>query len=357
MRERERKGRAGESGGSMRGNVPAFLAIAGMLFLMGVHIANPKAAVALVTGDIGTPPEPTQARLENGNRLRIVTWNLRDCAATDPATGERIPFHDEVATILRDLGADVALFQEIQQDDEKGGDIALLQVALARAGWAMPYQASVETGGSDDIAVFSRYRIASCGSVLEPLHSAPAATQGADSGKPWPRPGLHAVIDTGPATLDLYSFHFKAMPDARSETARKAQAKALAGLLREEAAKRASPQADHGASAPWLAVVAGDFNTINPGDLAGAGSTLEYLELRDDKDGSNDFKSANGLLLPGVPTYADEKHSSVTDHILMSRDAFAAMSEGWPRIGQDLPRKAGIPVSDHRPLTVEIALR
>ena len=180
-------------------------------------LPEPKpAAPGKTAGPAAAPAAKTDAPSRS---LRILSWNLRDCAATDGHTGERLSFHEPIAQVLARLKPDLAAFEEIQQDDEKGGDIALLQVALAKAGWAMPYQTSVETGGQDDIALFSRDPIRSSEAVLEPGPS-----------DPWPRPGLHAVLAAAGAKLDIFVFHFKAMSDKDSESDRKAQAKAMADL-------------------------------------------------------------------------------------------------------------------------------
>jgi endonuclease/exonuclease/phosphatase family metal-dependent hydrolase len=295
-------------------------------------------------------PRPASEKkvLVPGRSLRILSWNLRDCAATDGRTGERLAFHEPIAELLARLKPDLAAFEEIQQDDEKGGDIALLQVALAKAGWSMPYQTSIETGGQDDIALFSRYPILSSEPVLEPGPS-----------DPWPRAGLHAVVSTGAAPirqagegdpferLDIFVFHLKAMSDMDSESARKAQAAALADLVRKSMAA---------GTLSSLAVVAGDLNTTNPGDRGATGSTLGYLELKDDQDPSNDFLDAIEGLRPQVPTFVDKRYSSILDHILLSPKAASRLLPGSPQVFKDIPSVGSIPLSDHRPVLVELEL-
>jgi len=53
--------------------------------------------------------------------LRFATWNVRDCAATDPASGERLSFHDDIARAIRDARVDIIALQEIQADSANGG--------------------------------------------------------------------------------------------------------------------------------------------------------------------------------------------------------------------------------------------
>jgi endonuclease/exonuclease/phosphatase family metal-dependent hydrolase len=286
---------------------------------------------APVTAPAAAPKADATPRI-----LRVLSWNLRDCAATDGKTGERLAFHEPIAQVLAGLRPDIAAFEEIQQDDEKGGDIALLQVALAKAGWAMPYQTSIETGGQDDIALFSRDPILSSEAVLEP-----------GSSDPWPRPGLHAVVDAQGAKLDIFAFHFKAMSDKDSESARKAQAKAVADLIRKDLAQ---------GTLSSLAVVAGDFNTDNPGDRGAPTSTLGFLELKDDSDPSNDFTDAIESLRPQVPTFVDNRYRSVLDHLILSPQAAAALKPGSALVYKDLPSVGGVPISDHRPVLVEFNL-
>lgn len=287
---------------------------------------------------------PAPAASAGGTAVRVLSWNLRDCAATVAGTGERLSLHDAIAVTIAGIGPDLALLQEIQQDDEKGGDIALLQVALAKAGWSMPYQVSIETGGQDDLALFSRYPIRESEAVLQP------AAQ-----DPWPRPGLRAVVDFGAVEFEVYNFHFKAMADARSETARKAQAKAAAVLLRNRLSAR------RGDGKPYFAVLGGDFNTVSPGDREGADATLRVLSLREDADSSDDFLALNETWLAGVPTYADERWRSVTDHLIVSGDvsnrAAGGLSAASVRIADIPPPQQGIPVSDHRPVVADLRVR
>ncbi|MCE1195112.1 endonuclease/exonuclease/phosphatase family protein, partial [bacterium] len=250
----------------------------------------------------GQPPGP------GGPTLRVATWNVRDCAAWDAASGERIALHDYVAGSIKAAAADVIVLEEIQADGSKGGDIALLSVALARAGWAMPYVAVVDAKGEDDLAVFSRYKIDRDGPVLEP------GAAGA-----WPRPGIFASVEAEGGKLDLYGFHFKAMGDAKSASARRAQAEALGDYLR----------ATYGAGLPKAAiVVAGDFNIAADSDLGEKNSTLSALRLTGDGDPANDFTALNDRFRRNEPTFVDSRYSSVLDHILVSPALAAGLGPG-----------------------------
>jgi endonuclease/exonuclease/phosphatase family metal-dependent hydrolase len=359
--------------------MPALAGILAVAGLIAIQFARPEAGVATTLGHSGTPfapkalqveapPAPSPVapsaappaavlpslpsagsplRQEDPHTIRVATWNLRDCAATDRSTGERIAFHDEIAAVLRDMKADIALFQEIQQDDEKGGDIALLQVALASAGWAMPWQVSGETGGQDDLAIFSRYPIRESRLVIEP------ATRSA-----WPRPGLYALVEAGKTRLEFFNFHFKAMDESRSAAARKAQARALADFLRagnelpagtsDAPAMRGTPQR--------AIILGGDFNTVSPGDREGSDATLVVLQLRDDADPSNDLEALNETWLKGVPTYVDDRYRSVTDHLIVSGNLVPEPAARNVSIISEIPSKGRIPLSDHRPVVAELRL-
>ncbi len=364
----------GRAAGVLRflGMLPVLVSILVVAGLLAVQFVKPEAGVAITLQQTEAPAAPKALLVETSpagagapapapaappassplraapvRMLRVVTWNLRDCAATDRSTGERISFHDEIAAVLRDTRADIALFQEVQQDDEKGGDIALLQVALASAGWAMPFQVSGETGGQDDLAIFSRFPIRESDLVLSP-----------SPGSPWPRPGLFALVDAGGHRLAVYNFHFKAMADSRSEAARKSQAKALADLLRSKEVLQPASTSEPGSENEGrrAIILGGDFNTVSPGDREGSGATLTALQLRDDVDSGNDLAALNETWLEGVPTYVDERYRSVTDHLIVSPILLREPAVSMVSIIGEIPSKGRIPLSDHRPIVAELQL-
>lgn len=298
--------------------------------------AIPAPAGAPTETSTGAPPSGRAKAKNAAQALRVGSWNVRDCAAWDEASKERIALHDYVAATVRDAEADIMLFQEIQSDEGKGGDIALLSVALARQGWAMPYTAVVNARGEDDLAVFSRYKIEAEEKVLEP-----------SAADPWPRPGIHAEVEIAGSLVHLYGFHFKAMGDEKSEAARKAQAQALAADL----AKRHPGSLDKD-----RIIVAGDFNTANPGDLEGPGSTLSTLRLMGDEDPGNDFIALNYQFRPGSPSFVDSRYESILDHILVSPSLAASLGEDSIHVIEAVEGPGAIPTSDHRLILAEIVL-
>ncbi len=268
--------------------------------------------------------------------LRVATWNVRDCAAMDAASNSRVALHDFVARSIKAARADIIVLEEIQSDESKGGDIALLSVALAREGWAMPFVAVVNARGEDDLAIFSRYRIADYGPVLEPAKT-----------DPWPRPGIRASIQAGSGSLDLYGFHFKAMGDEKSERARRAQAEALGLHL----------LAAYGEGLTSRAIVlAGDFNTANDSDFLTKASTMSALRLADDADKSNDFLDTNYSYRQGEPTFVDSRYSSILDHVLISPTLAAGFDKKKVEVLTPSPGPGRIPTSDHNMVLVEISL-
>jgi endonuclease/exonuclease/phosphatase family metal-dependent hydrolase len=299
--------------------------------------ATTASAIPATTETSSDAPPTGRTNAKNqAQALRVGSWNVRDCAAWDEASSEKIALHDYVAATVRDAKADIMLFQEIQSDEGKGGDIALLSVALARQGWAMPYTAVVNAKGEDDLAVFSRYKIEAEEKVLEP-----------SAADPWPRPGIYAEVEVAGSSVYLYGFHFKAMGDEKSEAARKAQALALAAEL----AKRHVGSLDKD-----RIIIAGDFNTANPGDLEGPGSTLSTLRLLGDEDPANDFLALNYQFLPDTPSFADSRYESILDHILVSPSLAAGLGEDSIHVIEAAEGPGTIPTSDHRLLLAEIVL-
>ncbi len=268
--------------------------------------------------------------------LRVATWNLRDCAARDPATKTELLLHGDIARFMAIAMPDIAVFQEVQVDGARGGDIVLLSEALIEAGWKMPYTAVVDTRGEDDIAIFSRFEIVNSGSVLTPA-----------AGDPWPRAGAYAEVSFSGARIHVYGFHFKAMGDSASEYARKAQAQAL----------QANLVARYGSGLTTAnVIVAGDFNTANASDLGEAGSTLSILSMKDDKDPHNDFISSNYSYKQNHPTFSDSRYSSILDHILLSPSLTQGLGAGQVFVLSPERRQDGIPVSDHAMVVVDLIL-
>ncbi len=268
--------------------------------------------------------------------LRIATWNLRDCSARDPVTKTELLLHQDIARFLSQTRPDIAVFEEIQVDSARGGDIAKLSEALAAAGWEMPYTAVVDTKGEDDIALFSRFEILSSGPVLQP-----------SGNDPWPRAGLQAQVSVSGLPMHVFGFHFKAMGDSASEKAREAQARALQAHLTAKFGTGLHTE---------NVVLAGDFNTANASDFWEKGSTLSILSMKDDEDPHNDFISSNYSYKQNSPTFSDSRYSSLLDHIFLSPSLSRGFGSGQVFVLSPGRRQDGIPVSDHAMVVVDLAL-
>lgn len=319
------------------------LTTASIIFLIAITVAEKPSTVQLRVGRPESPAVTVEKPAGTGSagaqaqtkKLRVGTWNLRDCAATDKA-GERVSFHNSIAGAIKDAGVDIIVLEEVQVDSKKGGDIALLSVALAEAGWAMPYVCSIDPAGEDDLAIFSKYPIRSSGEFTEP--------SGSDQ---WPRPGISASIEVDGARLDVFGFHFKAMSDHGSEAERRAQASAVAREL----------EARYGSELSTAAIVlAGDFNTTNSGELLPKNSTMSILSMKGDTNPRNDFLDVNYRFLPQEPTFIDNHYRSVLDHILVSPALARSVNKDSVKIVPPPDGPEDIPVSDHRMVVVDLRL-
>ncbi len=324
--------------------VMSVLTLAAVLGLLLIAIGQKGGSLRISAQEtVPSPPKVAPAEppavTASASTIRIANWNLRDCALYNAKTKEREPLHRYVAKALHDSRVDIAVFEEIQGDGKKGGDIALLSVALAKEGWAMPYVALSSSKSEDDIAVFSRYKILESAQVLVP-----------ETADPWPRPGIYARVSAGsPGSqdLDVYGFHFKAMDDAKSYGARLAQAKALANLLLSRYGTELEKKP---------IILAGDFNTVSPADFAEKNSVLSFLCLKEDSDSANDFLPVNYRFFPAEPTFVDRNYQSLLDHLLISASLAQGFSEKKASIVLPPSTETGIPVSDHRMIIADIMI-
>ncbi len=293
-----------------------------------VLVALLLAHTGIAAGQIAVPSPGTRPAAKGSSAcIRIATWNVRDCSATDRKTGSIILLHSMIARALRDAQVDIVALQEIQVEGRKGADIVALQRELEEVRWPMPYVAWAKSPQNDDQAVFSRFPIIAWSSELNP------------SGAPWPRPVLHVRISFDTVILELYAAHFKAFHDEKSLEARKSQARALASLVRSR----------HGPGLSCSTVVlAGDFNTIIPEDLEPRIGTLALLMLKDDSDSSNDFESVNLKWRYLEPTYLSRQYASMTDHIILSPRLAASVESSSITLIEPPDSGLGFPVSDHR---------
>ena len=265
--------------------------------------------------------------------IRIATWNVKDCSATNQKTKEAFLLHSFIAEAIKEARIDIIAFQEIQIEGRKGADIALLQDALMSIDWAMPHVAWARSPLNDDLAILSRFPITESQTILAP------------SEQPWPRPVLEACIDLGDMLLYLYTAHFKAYADQESLSARLAQAQALASHIRQY----------FGQSIKETAIIlAGDFNTVSSYDMQSKIGTVDLLQLRDNEDSTDDFLSLNLEWLNFKPTYKSKSYASITDHIIVSPLLSAYADRDSIEIVDPLLNENGLSLSDHKMLVLNL---
>ncbi len=296
-------------------------------------------ALLLFTMMLCAAPTPGAAQARAGatlsaTSLRVATWNVHDCSATDRKSGATLLFHSQIAAVLKELQIDIIAFQEVQIEGRKGADIELLTRALETRGWPMPYVVWAKGPQSDDLAIFSRYPIDMSRSILNP------------TGKNWPRPALEARVNVEGTPLYYFTAHFKAYDDSRSLEQRIAQARALADYIRGKFGSAIS-----GA----MVVIAGDFNTVSPYDMQNGG-TLDTLQLRDNADGDDDFLSLNMRWRYFAPTYSSSRYSSITDHLIASPTLVKNADRNSIQVIDAPDSGRGYPISDHKLLVFSFEL-
>lgn len=281
----------------------------------------------------------------NNLDVRFASWNLNDCDKDDHRTR-----YTEIAAAIKAAGIKVLACCEIQLDGETGADIGNLQNALASAGWPLPYSTGISLGSSsteqDDLAVISAYPFAEPGRRIVGSSGSPG----------WPRPMLLATLTIDARKISLIVGHLKASSYSDTEdksnknvAKRRAQAKALAEYIR----------ANFNLSEDII-LIAGDMNTVKPGDRGDAGTTynstytnllqptLSSLQLKDDAVSSNDFRAMNESLLPSASTH---ESGGVLDHIILSPAA-----QGKYINSSIIVIRPAADCSDHYPVSLELKL-
>jgi endonuclease/exonuclease/phosphatase family metal-dependent hydrolase len=256
-------------------------------------------------------------------RITVGCWNVNDCDMDDGITR-----YGEIAAAVKAAGIDILILCEVQQDDETGADIGNLKSALAATAWPLQYDASVEVGGEDDIAVLSSYPISTSYAVLTG----------------YTRPMIRADVTVNGRVLHLIGGHLKAFGDDTSLLKRRTQAKALADYLRSAF----DPSTD-------LVVVGGDMNTVSAGDRSYDATisptypyaTLGYLQLLDETDDTNDFWAVNENVIPSESTH---RAGGILDHLILS----PAAKDSY--VGGTVDVYGAATCSDHYPVCLELDL-
>lgn len=249
--------------------------------------------------------------------------------------------YTEIANIVKTNNTDIINLCEVQSTDN---DEASFNAALTASGWPMAHHAfSSLSDNYNSIGYFSRYPISDVSEIL----SANARTI------------YRYKMTVEDKEIWFYGCHLKSSTNSASEKRRKKEAKRLANYIR----------GNHHDLASEYIVILGDMNTMNTGDWSenppatGGKSTVDYLELRDDSDPSNNFTSITRLKATINFSGAGSSDYTTTwnypnglplDHIILSPALYAKyIDETKYRVGSG--NKHTNP-SDHYLVTLRIRL-
>ncbi len=271
--------------------------------------------------------------VDDGLTVRVVTWNVWrlfdstcDSGRCEDWEFEAVPSAsevdhrlDELAAIIRGMGADVVLLQEIETD-------GLLARLGGRLSDLLPHRGFGETGGdaSVDVGVLSAHPIVeTVGHADEPLRR--------DNGdRTWfSRELLEARIDVDGHQLAAFTAHFRSKVDDDPER-RRLEAEATAAALRDSAASL--PEA--------LVVLGGDLN-----DTPGS-PPLDALE----RIGGLQRVAAE-LKNNADATYVFQGQRLALDHIYVAPTPGARYVPGSARVIRDTG------ASDHAAVSADFAFR
>jgi endonuclease/exonuclease/phosphatase family metal-dependent hydrolase len=256
--------------------------------------------------------------------VRVVSWNVHDLfdETADPGTLDpAVPAVevearlDEVAAVLRRLGADVVLLQEVER-------LPLLLRLASRAGY--PEARLVE--GNDprgiDVALLSRWPV--------DRYQGHAAERSADGRLLWPRDAVEAEVALGAGRLLIVGTHLSSHlsdPDGVRRLLQSARLRELA-----DAAAAADPEA--------LVLAGGDLN-----DQATAPALAPLL-------GDGQWQDAVAAMAGGGSagwTWSDGRLRESLDHLAVRAADRGTLLAGWVAEGADVAA-----ASDHRPVVLDL---
>ncbi|MBP7095145.1 MAG: endonuclease/exonuclease/phosphatase family protein [Spirochaetia bacterium] len=304
---------------------------AGALFKITAEDGSTVELLALLGQE---PPPPSPPGDAIGVDVTVVSYNAEDFFAGSVAR------HSEIASMLKAISADVVILTETESTGTNN-DVALLQSALRSVAWPLDESFAADSGYEDDVVIVSRFPINQLESHVL------TCTTGAASGM---RPGALAKIKVENGLgeyvyLTVMGFHLKAMIDGLPT--RLIQSSSLAAYL------RATFTTDPDDLDSGYYILAGDMNTVAPGDRGSGTSTMGYLRLFDDATSGNDFWAVNESLLPTTPTH---QMGSVLDHIILSPALAERYIAGTVDVVDYVPGVSVDTISDHYPVLLELAL-
>jgi endonuclease/exonuclease/phosphatase family metal-dependent hydrolase len=286
-----------------------------------------RAAAALAVLLVACVPRPPALAASAPATVRVATWNVKNFfdAHDDPRKDDEVVSEAEVArkveqlaTVLRELDADVVLLQEVE-------NVALLN-RLALAAAPLQYGAWLREGGDPrgiDVALLAKSRMLRYESHLKDLDS---------RGNPlWSRDLVEAHLEVGGRHVIVLGSHLKSKRISRSDDRRREQAERMRAVA--DGVRARFPSA--------LVVVAGDLN-----DDPDSWSLAPLLE-----DGAWEDVGAR-LPAESAWTWSSRSTRSRIDYVIVP-DAQAARVRSvlvWSS-------PAVMQASDHRPVVATIELK
>ena len=222
-------------------------------------------------------------RSTSSRTVRVLVYNIH--AGKDAANAVNLP---RVAELVRTTGADIALFQEVDRNTTRSGNVDQIAELSRMTGFHGALGKSLSYQGGDyGIAVFSRWPLRSDSTIALSVPDMPPRSGGSQE----PRVAQHVVIDAPIGAIDVLNTHLDASGTDRVRMQEVAVLTGATAALRARGARvllvggdfNAEPQsAVHarviasGLSDAWLTCGAGDALTY-PADTPV--KRIDYLFL------------------------------------------------------------------------------
>lgn len=264
--------------------------------------------------------------------LTIATYNVEDFTK-----GVDIPggsYYAAIAAIVATNEVGVLCLNEVQDND---GDEANFTAALNAAGWPMPYHGFTSmSDGYNANGYCSRFPVSSVSEILPPYTYNTRTIQ------------RYKVTMPSGAVIWFYGCHLKSLTNATAQEKRESESLNLANYIRS----------NHNPDTDYI-VILGDMNTMNTEDWANAttingNATVNYLELKDDADPSNNFISLTRTDIYPDTTAWNYPSGLPLDHIILSPALYGKYVPGSiKKVGSGT---AGSNPSDHYMVKLQVEL-
>lgn len=196
------------------------LALLGLLALFG-PLGGPHGLAAAVPPGGSTPATTRSAPADT---LRVLVYNIH--AGKDAAGEENL---ERVAGLIREIGVDLVLLQEVDRGTWRSGVVDQLAVLERRTGLIGAFGKTLDYQGGDyGIAVLSRWPVVRDTLIRLPVEPAQARAGGSRE----PRGVLRVRVDAPSGPLDVLNTHLDASPDGAHRRQEVATVLRVAGELR-----------------------------------------------------------------------------------------------------------------------------